>query len=57
MGGYQNYGPLLGRLNTRCRVTVRTQKGTMLLTATPMRIVETKIPLTFEVQANPNKVQ
>ena len=28
----------------------------MLLTATPMRIVETKILLTFEVQANPNKV-
>ena len=24
MGGYQNYGPLLGPLNTRCRIILRT---------------------------------
>ena len=26
MGGYQNYGPLLGPLNTRCRTILRTPK-------------------------------
>ena len=30
MGGCQNYGPLLGPLNTRCRIILRTQKGTMI---------------------------
>ena len=34
MGGGQNYGPLLGPLSTRCRIMVRTQKGTIILTAT-----------------------
>ena len=29
MGGCQNYGPLLGNLNTRCRIVLRTPKGTM----------------------------
>ena len=27
LGGCQNYGPLLGPLNTRCRVILRTQKA------------------------------
>ena len=27
MGGYQNYGPLLGPLNTRCRIIIGPQKG------------------------------
>ena len=31
MGG-QNCGPLLGPLNTRCRVLPRTQKGTIIVT-------------------------
>ena len=35
MGGYQNYGPLLGPLN-RCRIIPRTKKGTMILTTTHM---------------------
>ena len=26
MGGYQNHGPLLGPLNTRCRIIFRTPK-------------------------------
>ena len=34
MGGCLNYGPLLGPLNTRCRIILRTQKGTISLTAT-----------------------
>ena len=31
MGGCQNYGPLLGPLNTRCRIILGTQKGTIIL--------------------------
>ena len=38
MGGCQNYGPLLGPLNTRCRIILRTQKGTIILTTTYMYI-------------------
>ena len=34
MGGCQNYGPLLGPMNTRCRIILRTQKGTRILTTT-----------------------
>ena len=34
MGSCQNYGPFLGTLNTRCRTKIRTQKGTLILTAT-----------------------
>ena len=33
MGGYQNSGPLLGPLNT-CRIMLRTQKKTIILTTT-----------------------
>ena len=29
-GGCQNYGPILGTLNIRCRITIRTQKGTLI---------------------------
>ena len=36
MGDSQNHGPLLGPLNTRCRITLRTQKGTIILTTTHM---------------------
>ena len=36
MGGCQNYGPLLGPLNTRCRTMIRNQKGTIILTTTHM---------------------
>ena len=27
VGGYQNYGPLLGPLNTRCRIIIGPKKG------------------------------
>ena len=36
MGGCQNYGSFLGTLNIRCRIIVRTQKGTLILTTTHM---------------------
>ena len=32
--GYPNSGPFLGPLNTRCRIILRTQQGTMILTTT-----------------------
>ena len=36
MGGYQNYGPLLGPLTTGCRIILRTQKMAIILTTTHM---------------------
>ena len=32
MGGCQNYDPSLGTLNTRCRIIIGIQKGTIILT-------------------------
>ena len=32
MGSCQNYGPFLGTLNIRCRIIIRTPKGTIILT-------------------------
>ena len=43
MGGCQNYGPLLGPLNTRCRIILRTQKGTIIL-ATIHMVCYTSLP-------------
>ena len=37
MGGCQNYGPLLGPLDTRCSIILRTQKGTTTLSTTHAR--------------------
>ena len=34
MGGCQNYGPIFGPLNTRCRIILRTQTETTILTTT-----------------------
>ena len=34
MGGCQNHGPLLGPLNTRCRIVLRIQKEATILTTT-----------------------
>ena len=39
MGGCQNYGPVLGTLNNRCRTVLGTQKGTIILTTTHVRSV------------------
>ena len=48
MGGCQNFGPLLGTLNNRCRVIIGTQKGILILTTTyiglsTLRIFEQEI--------------
>ena len=34
MGCCQNSGPLLSLFNTRCRIILRTQRGTIILTTT-----------------------
>ena len=34
MGGCQNYGPFLGTLTIRCRIIIRIQTGTIILTTT-----------------------
>lgn len=34
MGSCQNYGPFWGTLYNRCRIIIRTQKGTIILTTT-----------------------
>ena len=36
MGSCQNDGPFLGTLNIRCRILLRTQEGTIILTTTHM---------------------
>ena len=36
MGSCQNYGPFLGTLNSRCRIILGTQKGTIILKTTHM---------------------
>ena len=38
MGGCQNHGPLLGPLYIRCRIILRTQQGTIILTTTHMAV-------------------
>ena len=38
MGGCQNYGPFLGTLNIRCRIIIRTQKGSPIWTTTHIYI-------------------
>ena len=37
MDSCQNYGPILGTLNNRCRTIIGTQKGTIILTTTYMQ--------------------
>ena len=38
MGSCQNLGPFLGTLNTRCRIIIGTQKGTLILATTHMGV-------------------
>ena len=38
MGSCQNYGPFLRTLNIRCRIIIRSQKGTLILTTTHMAL-------------------
>ena len=37
MGSCQNSGPFLGTLNIGCGITIRTQKGTIILTTTHIK--------------------
>ena len=41
MGGSQKYGPFLGTLNIKGRIKMGTQKGTIILTTTHIRIGST----------------
>ena len=43
MGSCQNYGPCLGTLNIRCRIILRTQEGTVILTTTEVCKTQAKI--------------
>ena len=38
MGSCQNYAPFLGTLNIRCRIIIRTQKGTIIFDNHPYTI-------------------
>ena len=38
MGSCPNYGPFLGTLNIRCRIIIRTQKRTIILTTPPFGV-------------------
>ena len=40
MGGCQNHGPFLDTLNSRCRIIIGIQKGTINLTTTHMQVSE-----------------
>ena len=41
LGGCQNYGPLFGALNIRCRIIIGIQKGPIILTTTHIRFFPT----------------
>ena len=43
MGGCQNYGPFLGTPNIRCRMILGTQKGTIILTTSPILVRKTDV--------------
>ena len=40
LGGCQNYGPLLGTLNIRCRIIAGIQKGTIILSTTRLTLLD-----------------
>ena len=50
VGGCQNYGPFLGTLNSRCRIIIGTQKGTLILTTTHMYFTDPATPLNPETE-------
>ena len=47
VGGCQNYGPFLGTLNIKCRITIGIQKETIILTATHMGVSQNRGPMRF----------
>ena len=54
MGSCQNYCPYLGILNIRCRIIVRTQKGTLILTTTHITNPKALNPKSGPYTANPS---
>ena len=40
VGSCQNYGPFLGTLNSRCRIIIGAQKGSVILTTTHVGFFE-----------------
>ena len=40
MVGCENYGPLLGPSNNRCRIILRTPKGTIILITTHLKGIQ-----------------
>ena len=55
MGSCQNYGHFWGTLNIRCRIILRTQKGTIMLTTTHVGPDLQKTPPDQEPQARLDK--
>ena len=51
MGGCQNYGILLGPLNTRCLILLRIQKGTIILTTTHIPQADLNIMIFVVIKA------
>ena len=51
MGSSLNYGHILGTLNMRCRIILRTQKGTTILTATHIAVVPAWAPMGVGIHA------
>ena len=49
LGSCQNYGPFLGTLNIRCRVIIRTQQGTIILTTTHLAIMSLQAALNLKL--------
>ena len=47
--GCQNYGPFLGTLNSRCRITIGIQKGPIILTATHVLVTNSQNMITVGV--------
>ena len=43
MAGCQNYGPFWGTLDIRCRIIIGTKKGTIILTTTHMKNVNSTL--------------
>ena len=44
VGSCQNYGLFLGTLNIRCRIIIRTQKGTIILTTPHVALLILRYP-------------
>ena len=52
LGSCQNRGPFLGTLNSRCRIILGTQKGTIIVTTTHLGFGFASQPKTVRMQVN-----